>query len=303
MSQPAQDPHSQPALVIGGPTASGKTALALSVALKIGGAIVNADAFQLYAGLPILTAQPTPEQFDAAPHHLFGEIPLHVPVDAAAYARLARERIRSCWRLGCPPILVGGSGLYLRAVIRGLADGLPPPDPGLRAKLEGRPLSELCAELAGLDPESAQTIDLQNPRRVIRALEVCLLTGKTFSSFRVTPEPGASPAGIWLTLPREELHARIALRASKLFDAGVGAEVRAAIPLLGPTARQVIGIQQVSSALSGEVSPQDATKKIIEATRQYARRQETWFRKESSLLPTAAETAEEAALQLSLQRV
>jgi tRNA dimethylallyltransferase len=173
----------------------------------------------------------------------------------------------------------------------------------MRARLETRSLSALCAELTALDPESAHTLDLHNPRRVIRALEVCLLTGKAFSSFRTQPQLGAVPAGIWLTLPRETLHARIAGRASKLFEDGVGAEVRAALPLLGPTAGQVIGIQQVSSVLAGEVSEHDATVKIIQATRQYARRQETWFRKERALLATPSETAEETALQIAAQRI
>jgi tRNA dimethylallyltransferase len=207
MSQSEADATSQPALVIGGPTASGKTALAVSIAQKLGGAVLNGDAFQLYAGLPILTAQPLAAQRAVVPHHLYGEIPPGDSVDAASYARLAREHIRACWRAGCPPVLVGGSGLYLRAVLRGLAQGLPPPDPELRARLEARPLAELCAELASMDPASARNVDLRNPRRVIRALEVCLLTGKPFSSFRGPPVE-SPPAGIWLTLPRETLHAR-----------------------------------------------------------------------------------------------
>jgi tRNA dimethylallyltransferase len=302
MSLPATDATSQPALVIGGPTASGKSALAVSIAKSLGGAIVNGDAFQLYAGLPILTAQPSAAQRAVVPHHLYGEIRAEESVDAVSYERLARERIRACWKAGCPPVLVGGSGLYLRAILRGLARGLPPPDPELRARLEARPLGELCAQLADLDPASAQNVDLKNPRRVIRALEVCLLTGKSFSSFRATPTE-FPPAGIWLTLPRETLHARIAERAARLFEEGVGEEVRAVLPLLGATARQVIGLQPVASTLAGEIPKKDAVIRIIESTRQYARRQETWFRKEDALLPTPPEKAIEIALEIASERL
>jgi tRNA dimethylallyltransferase len=292
----------QPALVIGGPTASGKTGLAISLAQRLGGDVINGDAFQLYAGLPVLTAQPSAAQRALIPHHLFGEIPLSATVDAATYARLAKERIRLCWKQGRPPILVGGSGLYLRTVLRGLPEGLPSPDPELRARLEARPLQELCAELSALDPEAARNVDLQNPRRVIRALEVCLLTGRAFSSFRPPPEPDAPLAGIWLALQRETLHERIALRAAGLFAEGVAAEVEAALPSLGTTARQVIGLEQVASVLAGETSEQAATLKIVEATRQYARRQETWFRKEAVLSPSRPDAAVEQALRIAEQK-
>jgi tRNA dimethylallyltransferase len=292
----------QPALVIGGPTASGKTAIAISVAQRLGGDVINGDAFQLYAGLPVLTAQPSAAQRAIIPHHLFGEIPLDTPVDASLYARLARERIRLCWKQGRPPILVGGSGLYLRTVLRGLSQGLPAPDPELRARLDARPLRELGAELAFLDPEAARNVDMQNPRRVVRALEVCLLTGKTFSSFRAQPDKDAPLAGIWLALPRETLHSRIAHRAAGLFNGGVAAEVQAALPHLGATARQAIGLEEVVSVLAGEASEQAATLKIVEATRQYARRQETWFRKETVLSPTAPDAALDAALRVAKKR-
>jgi tRNA dimethylallyltransferase len=296
------DAGAQPALVIGGPTASGKTGLAIALAQRLRGEVINGDAFQLYAGLPVLTAQPSAAQRALVPHHLFGEIPLSATVDASSYARLAKERIRLCWKQGRPPILVGGSGLYLRTVLRGLPQGLPSPDQELRARLEARPLQTLCAELAELDPAAARSVDLQNPRRVIRALEVCLLTGRAFSSFRPPPQPDAPLAGIWLALPREMLHERIARRAAGLFAEGVAAEVQSALPFLGITARQVIGLEQVASVLAGEVSEQAATLKIVEATRQYARRQETWFRKETVLAAAAPEDAMDKALRMARQR-
>jgi len=305
MGSPAEDDAdagAQPALVIGGPTASGKTGLAISLAQRLRGAVINGDAFQLYAGLPVLTAQPSAAQRALVPHHLFGEIPLNASMDVASYAKLAKERIRRCWQEGRPPILVGGSGLYLRAVLQGLTQGLPGPDLELRARLEARPLQALCAELAGLDPEAARNMDLQNPRRVIRALEVCLLTGKPFSSFRVPRQRDGPLAGIWLALPRETLHERIARRAARLFAEGVAAEVQAALPSLGTTARQVIGLEQVASVLAGATQELDATLKIVEETRQYARRQETWFRKESLLAAVAPENALDQALRIAEQR-
>jgi tRNA dimethylallyltransferase len=303
MSPSTKDASQQPALVIGGPTASGKTALAIALARECGGDIVNGDAFQLYAGLPILTAQPSAAQKELVPHHLFGEIPLSETLDAASYARLARERIALCWKQGRPPILVGGSGLYLSAVLRGLAQGLPAPDPELRSRLEAIPLEELCIQLGERDPEALQRVDLMNPRRVIRALEVCLLTGRTFSSFRTPRETDRQPVGITLTLPRETLHERIASRASKLFQEGVAAEVRDALPNLGKTASQVIGLQQIASVLTGDLPESDAVLKIVEATRQYARRQETWFRKETLLTPTPPQQALESALRIAAQRI
>lgn len=301
MSPSDQDARSQPALVIGGPTASGKTDLAIALAQRLGGDIVNADAFQLYAGLPLLTAQPSCAQKALVPHHLFGEMSLGETLDAASYAQRARERIRHCWEQGRPPILVGGSGLYLRAILRGLSQGLPAPDPSLRARLEALPLEALCAQLSTRDPDAMKQVDLKNPRRVIRALEVCLLTGRPFSSFRTPDAPDAPPVGIWLTLPRETLHERISTRASKLFEQGVACEVREALPALGKTAGQVIGLQQVAAVLTGKIKEQDAVVKIMEATRQYARRQETWFRKEPLLVPCPPEHAMQEAQRIAAQ--
>jgi tRNA dimethylallyltransferase len=293
----------QPALVIGGPTASGKTDLAIALALRLGGEIVNGDAFQLYSGLSLLTAQPSHEHRALVPHHLFGDLPLQTSMDASSYARLALERIRECWKRGKPPILVGGSGLYLRCVLHGLSEGLPAPNPELRAGLESRSLHELCAELSTLDPEAAQKVDLQNPRRVLRALEVCLLTGRPFSSFRPPSEGGLSAAGIWLALPRETLHERIATRSAGLFAKGVAAEVKSAIPLLGKTAGQAIGLREIASVIAGQSTEEEAILKIVQCTRQYARRQETWFRKEAALLQCSPDSAMDQALRIAARRI
>ncbi len=287
-----------PALVIGGPTASGKSALALELASCIGGEIINADAFQLYAGLSLLTAQPSPAELAKLPHHLFGEISLSETFDAARFRAVALERIAECRSRGRPPILVGGTGMYLKAILYGLSSGLPGPEPKLRASLEARGLEELRAELLLRDPSAAHSIDLLNPRRVIRALEVCILTGNPFTSFRDRAAWQGPCVGIWIQLPRDVLHRRIAQRASRLFAEGVEQEVRDALPALGPTASQAIGIQAISDVISGRLSPREAEVLICTATRQYARRQETWFRKEAALQQVDPDAALETAIRL-----
>lgn len=280
-----------PALVIGGPTASGKTALALKVAGKVGGEIINADAFQLYKGLPILTAQPGPEELEKTPHQLFGEFSVSESFDAARYLALARERIARAWAAGRPPILVGGTGLYIRTLLHGFTPGLPGPDPGLRARLETLPLADLAQELVQRDPGAELGVDLQNPRRVVRALEVCILTGKPFTSFRIRTEWSGAPAGVWLSVDREILHQKIELRARRLFSDGVEAEVSGVRQAVGSGAKNAIGFQQVCDVLDGLKSRHEAEENIIASTRQYARRQETWFRKERSLLAVPPEEA------------
>lgn len=298
-----QSDANAPALVIGGPTASGKSALALALAEETGGEIINADAFQVYRGLPILTAQPSPEELARVPHQLVAEFEPEEPFDAARYMRIARERIRASWTAGRLPILVGGTGLYIRAVLQGLAEGLPPPDPALRSMLESRTLEDLRTELLRLDPQASALIDLQNPRRVIRALEVCMLTSRPFTSFRdLTPTPRPL-AGVWISLPREMLHHNIEARAGTLFQRGVLEEVRLALPRLGPNAKQAIGVDAVAEVLNGNSSKEQAVGRILFRTRQYARRQETWFRKETALKAVKPEEALSCCLRfLASQR-
>jgi tRNA dimethylallyltransferase len=271
-----------PFFIIAGPTAVGKSDIAVAVAERCDGEIVGADAFQVYRGLDILTAKPPPELRARIPHHLIGEIPLTHAFDVAQYLALARERIAEIRARGHVPIVVGGTGMYLRVLMRGLAE-LPGADLKLRAELESRPLAELQRQLAGLDPESAGHIDLQNPRRVIRALEVCLLTGRPFSSFREewsaeTP----APCGVVLTLDRETLHARIERRTAAMFDAGVVEEV-SGCGELGSTAGQVLGLREVRAHSGGGMNRAECIDALAQATRQYAKRQMTWFRREPAL--------------------
>jgi tRNA dimethylallyltransferase len=286
--------------IIAGPTAVGKSALAVAVAERCGGEIIGADAFQIYRGLDILTAKPSAELRARVPHHLVGGIPLTQAFDVAQHLTLARERIEEIRARGRVPIVVGGTGLYLRALMCGLAE-LPPADPALRAGLEARPLGQLQQELASLDPEGARRIDLQNPRRVIRALEVCLLTGKPYSSFR-EQWSGASGTshGVVLALDRSLLNTRIDARTTAMFEAGVVDEV-AHCGEVGATAAQVLGLREIRAHLRGESTRTECIAAIALATRQYAKRQMTWFRREPTLemLDITGRTADEFVAQLA----
>jgi tRNA dimethylallyltransferase len=273
----------KPILVIAGPTAAGKSALAVSVAQHTGGEIICADAYQLYAGLPILTAQPSAEEQAAVPHHLYGTVPPGHELDAAAYARRAETCIADIHARGRLPILCGGSGLYLKALTHGLAP-LPPGDPALRARLAERTAESLVAELLTLDPAAAQTINLKNPRYVERALEICLLTGRPASEQRTNFHQGPRPGytGHLLLPERTALCARIDARTPQMFDAGVVEEVRALPPAgqLSATAAKTLGLREIQSLITGTTTRDAAITAIQLATRQYAKRQATWFRRE-----------------------
>ena len=292
-------PATTPFFIIAGPTSVGKSAIASAVAGHCGGEIVGADAFQVYRGLDLLTAQPSPAQRARVPHHLIGEIPLTQSFDVAQYLRAATPRLAEINARGRVPIVVGGTGLYLRALTRGLAD-LPAADADLRARLESQPLAELQRQLAELDPTGAAGIDRQNPRRVIRALEICLITGRPFSSFREQwngPPPGVR--GVVLMRERSALLARIDERTEAMFSAGVVEEVRAAGEI-GPTASQTLGLREIRAHLAGQLSRADCLAAIQLATRQYAKRQMTWFRRETALAPIGLDTADPAQLAESL---
>ena len=259
-----------------GPTAVGKSALAVEFAERVGGEIVGADAFQIYAGLDLLSAKPSPELRARVPHHLIGEVPLTASFDVAQWLARARECIAAIAARGRLPVVCGGTGLYIRALTHGLAP-LPGADATLRASLEKEPLHALVARLLSLDP--ASKVDVRNPRRVIRALEVCLLTGRPFSGFRTEWSGDAAPRGFILTRARDELHAAIRARADTMFAAGVIGEV-AAVGEVCPTAAQMLGFAEIRAHLAGKITREECTGSIALATRQYAKRQLTWFRKE-----------------------
>ncbi|MEQ1860262.1 MAG: tRNA (adenosine(37)-N6)-dimethylallyltransferase MiaA [Chthoniobacteraceae bacterium] len=268
-------------IFIAGPTASGKSDVAVAVAEHLGGEIVGADAFQVYRGLDLLTAKPDAATLARVPHHLIGEIPLSETFDVALYRTLAEARIADIASRNRVPVIVGGTGLYMRALTHGLAE-LPPADPALRAQLEARALDDLVAELDRLDP-TAQ-LDRKNPRRVLRALEVCLLTGKPFSSFREQARPARAFRGVLLTRERAGLYSRINQRTEQMFAAGVVDEVRA-VGEISATTAQAIGLREIKALLRGELTEPESIASIQQQTRNYARRQLTWFRRETHFTP------------------
>lgn len=262
-----------------GPTASGKSAVALALAERIGGEIVNADAFQLYRELPIATAQPSAEEQRRVPHHLYGVLPVTEACDAQKYHSLALPVIHDIAARGKWPIIVGGSGLYVKALTHGLAP-LPPVDPALRAKIASLTREQRVQRLLELDPEATRNVPLENDRYVSRALEVCLATGRPQSELRSqwqNNEPHFS--GVLLQRDRADLLQRIEARTAAMFDAGLVDEVRH-LPADSPNAAKAIGVSQVRELLAGRCTLAEASEAITIATRQYAKRQMTWFRRE-----------------------
>lgn len=264
-----------------GATAVGKSELAVALAERVHAEIVSADAFQVYEGLDLLTAKPDAALLARVPHHLIGEVSLGQRWDVAQWLATARERLAVIHARGRGAIVVGGTGLYVRALTRGMAD-LPAASPELRAELSATPLADLARRLAEIDPECAQRIDVHNPRRVIRALEVCLLTGEQYSRHLAQwKEPVIGWRGVALTRERGELYERIDRRTEAMFAAGVIEEVRA-LGEVGPTASQTLGLREIRAHLAGSITREECVTAIQQATRHYAKRQLTWFRRETA---------------------
>jgi tRNA dimethylallyltransferase len=279
-----------------GPTAVGKSEIAAEVAQRLNAEVLSADAFQIYRGLDLLTAKPDPATLAKAPHHLIGAVALSGEMNAEKY-RTAAETILG---RGKRFIVVGGTGLYIKALTHGLAS-LPSANPKLRAKLERTTTEELSRSLRTLDPIGAEKIDRHNRRRLIRAVEVCLLTSKPFSEQRTEWTAALSGNGVLLERERGELYDRINRRVEQMFAAGVVDEVRAAKDI-GPTAAQTLGLREIRGLLAGEISEAECIAKIQQASRRYAKRQLTWFRHQSnfsSLNLSAHDPAE--AVELILQ--
>jgi tRNA dimethylallyltransferase len=287
-----------------GPTATGKSDLAADVASEIGAEIVSADAFQIYRGLDLLTAKPDISTLAKASHHLIGTTPLYEEMNAERYRRAASRAIDEIHSRGKLAIVVGGSGLYVKALTHGLA-ALPESDPKLREKLNAVSLDELRSRLIELDPEAAWKIDMKNRRRVVRAVEICLLAGKPASGQRAANAdaavaegvdlgglgkiPPRSPnaaatQGVFVFRDREELYARINRRVEAMFENGVIEEVRVAGEV-SSTASQMIGLRDIRKLLDGKMSISQCVAAIQQATRRYAKRQLTWFRRQTNFSP------------------
>ena len=295
------------AFFIVGPTATGKSELAADVAREVGAEIVSADAFQIYRGLDLLTAKPESPTLAKAPHQLIGTVPVTEEMNAEKFRRVASRAIDEINSRGRLAIVVGGNGLYVKALTHGF-DPLPESDPKLREKLNAMSLDGLRSQLVELDPETARKIDLKNRRRVMRALEICLLTGKPAShvvgGVTDSGRPGSSiPAtGIFVFRDREELYDRINRRVEAIFERGAIDEVRAAA-VTSVTASQMIGLREIREQLGGKKSLRQCIEEIQQATRRYAKRQLTWFRRQTNFVPLNLSflTHKEAAKWISLR--
>jgi tRNA dimethylallyltransferase len=264
-----------------GPTAVGKSELAADVAHRLHAEIVNADAFQIYRGLDLLTAKPDKATLAKAPHHLLGAVPLSEPMNVEKFRATAQATIREIHSRGKEVIVVGGSGLYLKALTHGLSP-LPPANAAIREELNRASIDELYSRLQQLDPEGAEKIDRKNRRRLVRAVEVCLISGVPFSAQRTEWEKTPTGNGVFVFRERDELYERIDRRVEKMFAEGVIEEVRD-VGHLGPTAEETLGVNEIRSLLAGEISESECIAKIQQATRRYAKRQLTWFRRQNNL--------------------
>lgn len=278
--QVSEAPEPAAFFCIAGPTSVGKSELALEIAARVDGEIVGADAFQVYRGMELLTAQPSAAERERLPHHLIGTVDPLQPYSAGAYGEAARAVIREIRGRGKLPILVGGTGLYFRAAAGGFAP-TPPPLPELRAELQGLGIDALLARLRKLDPNAHRLIDAANPRRIQRAIEICTATGRPLAEVRAESPPGTLPSGILLTRDRSELARRIEASIDGMFASGVVEEVRALGPV-GPTAARAIGFREISDLLAGRISTQACRESMALRTRRYAKRQLTWFRGQTS---------------------
>jgi tRNA dimethylallyltransferase len=299
----------QSPVFLAGPTAAGKSAVALALAERIGGEIISVDSMQVYRGMDIGTAKPGQEEMRRARHHLIDVAGLEETFDAARFVRLAGAAAGEIQSRGHVPIFCGGTGLYFKAYREGLGEA-PPADRVLRAELEARPLEALLAELEKSDPATFQRIDRRNSRRVIRAVEVVRLTGRPFSEQRARwadAGSGAAAGCFCLTRPAGELRERIARRVEEMFARGLVAEtesLRARGLEENPTARQALGYRQVLEHLRGRRGLAETRELVAIRTRQFAKRQITWFRRQMRLewISLEGQSAETAAGNLAAKR-
>lgn len=280
----AEAENKKPVLAILGPTASGKTSVALKMAKKHDGIIINCDSRQIYQEMLIGTASPTKEEKSVVEHRLFNFLSPRVQFNASDYAKLAVEEIRRVWKENKLPILVGGTGFYYSAVSEGLGEAGSDSALAkqLQQELEQNGLSYMVDKLRKLDLEAAQTIDINNSRRVLRAIEVVISTGKPFSQNKpVSLLPEAEFKPIVVTRPREILHERIGLRVNQMFEEGLEDEVKLIIEKYDRDAAALssIGYREWLDYFDGKLDYELLKEQIIIHTRQYAKRQETWFRK------------------------
>ncbi len=302
VSTAAVAPASGPRVIaVVGPTAAGKSDLGVFLARELGGEVVNADSMQLYRGMDIGTAKLTPEERAGIPHHLLDIWDVTEAASVAEYQKLARAEIDRLLAEGRWPVLVGGSGLYVRGAVDQLE--FPGTDPAVRARLEDelalRGSGALHARLAAADPDAAKAILPSNGRRIVRALEVIEITGQPFTANLPGHDSVYDTVQIGVDVARPELDERIALRVDRMWEAGLVDEVRAleARGLReGRTASRALGYQQVLAAFAGECTEDEARAETVRATKRFARRQDSWFRRDPRVHWLSGAAADHAEL-------
>ncbi len=277
-----------PVVAVVGPTATGKTGLAVALAQRLGGEVVNADSMQLYRGMDIGTAKPTAAERGGVPHHLMDLWHVREPASVAEYRQRARAEVDRLRAAGVVPLLVGGSGLYVRAVLDELE--FPGTDPQLRAQLSAEldalGPAALHARLAAVDPAAAAAILPSNGRRVVRALEVVQLTGRPFAASLPAPRPHYPAVVLGLDRDPAELDERVALRVDRMWADGFVDEVVALAAdglREGPTASRALGYAQVLRQLDGDLGADEAREETVRTTRRFVRRQRSWFRRDAAV--------------------
>jgi tRNA dimethylallyltransferase len=274
-----------------GPTASGKTRLAVEIALQFNGEVVNCDSLQLYRGFDIGTAKPSAAERRGVPHHLLDVIDPDRDLNAGDYARLATEALARVRIAGRLPVIAGGTGFYLRALLDGLAEA-PPRDEALRIRLQergDRRAGLLFRALRGLDPVTAGKIHPNDTNKLIRAIEMCVLSGKPASKLFAAPRTGLRGFRVkklGLDPPRPDIHARIAERSRAMFESGLVEEVASLLQSGVPKSAkpfESLGYKEALAVIDGRMSVPEAIERTAIATRQYAKRQLTWFRREADV--------------------
>ncbi len=280
---------SLPVVAVVGPTAAGKSDLAVEVALRLGGEVINGDSMQLYRGMDIGTAKLTVAERRGVPHHVLDVLDVTEPATVAVFQEAARAAIADCRSRGATPVLAGGSALYVRAVLDRFE--FPGTDPHVRETLEAELATEgpgaLHQRLRAVDPAAADIIGPANGRRIVRALEVIELTGHPFQAALPEPAYAAPPVvQLGIDVPRQVLDARIASRVDAMWARGLVDEVRRlerAGLRRGRTASRALGYRQVLDFLGGEMSEEDARRETIARTRRFVRRQDAWFRRDTRI--------------------
>ena len=299
-------------ICIAGPTASGKTALAVSLAKELDGEVISCDSMQIYKDMDIGTAKPTQEEMEGVPHHMLSVVEPWEDFSVSRYCEMATPILDDILARGKTAIIAGGTGLYMDSLIRG-NDFAPFPATGMREKLEakadGLGMEAMLAELAAIDPETAQRLHLKDRKRIIRALEVYYETGQTITQHNKKTQkvpPRSQP--VWLGLDfadRQELYRRIDKRVELMLQQGLVEEIRSLLDKGIPkkcTAMQAIGSKEFVDALDGVITIEEAAAKVQQSSRHYAKRQLTWFRRNENMRWLTRQSGDGADKILSLAR-